>query len=1196
MKRHSATICLSAGLLAGSVFPLAAADPVYFSQAWEHRADGLNLIRIPDGPELAVADDGSHLVDSSLLAELEANPLRFDTLNRFAGRYYFAHNRGNREFDWVFAGDGDGFVSSESLAESAENPHFTTHAFLPDPDPVRGDLGAAVFPEAGMALMCGRLFASDTRISDLFPFSEDGNPESFGGDDETHLPMQSPFVSSVRAEDLPDRVVLHADGGGFWYLGTMLAGGPNMLALGHARPERTEDGGRSVNLTQIVAVSDDARHERFETAAVVGDDLLLLLAWEDHDIGGYRAARRLLRVSPEDGVTAEFRVVFDHHLASVRAAAVGDDQLLLHSPDEATLIDATTLEPVWRKSLEDILDGNPQGHRISRAAADASGGLIALAFDTPLRRPDEPNRVVAMKPDGSIEWSSEARPAPVDLLRFSTGGGLLLYTSDYTALFGGDPSAVENEDAAIVRAAEAHVPEATGTAAVPPTEFTGVPREKRHRLWFDKPAPGHGRQSLPVGNGHLGAMFTGGIDEETVTFNVDSLWQGDDRDMGQYQTFGVIRVALGHEPEDADNYRRELDLRTGLHTVTYQYDGVTHTREAFASYPHGLLGIRLTADRPGALSGVIELQAMHFAEFTKDEDGIDFSGVLPNDRTFQASMRVQTRGGEVLPDQGESGTRTLALPRRINPMPYDSIVVEDADEIVIYLAADTDYAFDPENDFLGDPPAEKIAPRLEHAERLGFEEMRDVSTADVAALFDRCTLEVAVPDPSVDDLPIDQRRAAYRDGAADPGLEVLVFDAVRHMMIASSRPGSLPANLQGIWNDSNWPAWTSDYHADINLQMAYWHADPTNLAECNAPLFEYIESQIPHRRRSAREVFGEDVRGWTVDYMNGIFGAGGYLNYPPGAAWYAWHFADHFKYSQDTGFLEEHAYPVLRELCEHWQDILIERPDGTLTTPRTISPEHKPLQFGISHDVQLVHSLFTDFIAASRRLGRDEEFRAEVEAMRDRLPPMKIGRWGQFQEWEVDRDSRYSIHRHINHMFPAFPGNRITREQAPELADAVVTGLEARGIGGTGWSKVWRMPIFARLGEPVLLERQMHAALGDFHDHLIWQSHSQIDAPAGFAAGICEALLQSHETLAEDDSRFVIHLLPAPPPSWRHGRLRGMRARGGYEVDIDWHDGLLTSATIRNISSPVDEVRVRHGEEMTTIRVERGGEHVMEFP
>jgi alpha-L-fucosidase 2 len=1166
-----------------------AAEPVYLEQSWEHRASGINLIQIPDGPTLAVDDTGSHLVDSSIIPP-DANPrFRFETLQRLVDGFYLARDMGGRGFDWIRIGDGESFFGKTDL-ESAPRATFNTPRILSDVDPLRGDLGVAWFPGGKIALYCAREYPSDHRISGVVPASAEGDPAPFAAKDEATLYMQTPFVSSVRAEDLPDRVILHEDGKGFWYLGSLISGGPRKMILGHARPGIQADGARNLNLDPILAVSDDFTRDRFDTAVTLGRDVMLLIAREDASIGGWLPARRLLRISPENGIIAETEISFNHFTAGVRATIAGEN-LVLHSPGEIVLIDTATLETKWRKSATDLLGGNPQGHRIARIAANPAGDLIAIAFDTPLRRADEPNQLLALTLDGSTAWVTTARPAPIDNLRFTADGGLLLYTSNYTAVVGGDAPIAENEKAAIAKAMTASPPsQAMPEVEVPLAMFTNTPPQDRHKLWFDKPAPGYGRQSLPIGNGHLGVMLTGGIEAESVTFNVDSMWQGDDRDMGQYQAFGLLTLALGHDPEKVTNYRRELDLRTGLHTVTYQHDGITHRRETFASYPHGVLGMRLSADQPGALSGSLELQAMHIARFTKSAAGIEFRGTLPNDRAFQATLRLVTRGGKAHPEKGESGTRSFRSFRRFATKPFDSIVLENCDEIILYLAADTDFAFDPENHFFGTPPAEKIAPRIAHTESLSFDELRDASAADVAALFDRCTIQVATTNPAAEALPTDQRRAAYAEGADDPGLEVLAFDAVRHMMIASSRPGSLPANLQGIWNDSNWPAWTSDYHADIKLQMAYWFVDPTNLAECNQPLFDYLESQIPFRRRAAKEVFGEHVRGWTVDYMNGIFGGGGYANYPPGSAWYAWHFADHFKFTQDAGFLKNRAYPVLKELSEHWQDLLIERPDGTLITPRTFSPEHKPMQYGLSHDAQLVHSLFTDFIAASNRLGSDAGFRGEVGQMRGRLLPMQIGRWGQFQEWEADRDSRYCVHRHINHLIATYPDNRITPDTAPELAQSVITALEARGIGGTGWSKAWRMPIFARLREPDLLGRQLRAALGDFHDHLIWESYSQIDAPAGYTAGIAEALLQSHETLAEDDSRFVIHLLPALPPSWQHGRVNGLRARGGFEVDLEWKHGKLTRASIRNIASPVATATVRIGDDTREIAASRGTE------
>lgn len=659
--------------------------------------------------------------------------------------------------------------------------------------------------------------------------------------------------------------------------------------------------------------------------------------------------------------------------------------------------------------------------------------------------------------------------------------------------------------------------------------------------------------------------------------------------MASYQGFAELSVTLNHDPKAVTDYRRELDLRTGVYRVSYRHGGVTYRREAFCSHPHGVLAVRFSADRPGACSGDVELMAMHPADFRKGSDGIDFHGKLTNGRRFGCVMKLATAGGTVDPKAGEDGVREVKYRRYRSTRPFNTVRVEGADSITLYLVGDTDYSLDPADRFRGADPAAKIAPRLAAIGKHSFEAMREASAADVATLFDRCMLDLATDNPDALSLPTDRRLAAYRRGDSDPAFEALAFAAQRYMMIACSRPGSLPANLQGLWNNSNWPAWTSDYHTDINIQMNYWFVEPANLPECAAPLFDYIESQIPIWRKRAKATFGETVRGWTVAYMNNIDGGMAYKIFPPGNVWLAWHYAEQFKFSQDRDYLERRAYPVLRELSEQWQDLLIERPDGLLTTPKTMSPEHKPQQFGISQDLQMVRNCFTDFIAASTRLDRDRAFRGQVRELRGRLIPIRIGRWGQLQEWERDRDSRYCTHRHIQHLFAAFPGSEISAG-TPELARAAVTSLEARGRGRSGWSQVWRASIFARIGRPDLAYRQLRSALRGFHPHLIWQGKSQVDAPCGYAAGVCEMLLQSHCALDDSDSRYRIDLLPALPTAWPRGRIAGLRARGGFEVDIAWNDGALTRATIRNVGSPSQQCTVRYRDRQATLTIPRGEE------
>ncbi len=523
-------------------------------------------------------------------------------------------------------------------------------------------------------------------------------------------------------------------------------------------------------------------------------------------------------------------------------------------------------------------------------------------------------------------------------------------------------------------------------------------------------------------------------------------------------------------------------------------------------------------------------------------------------------------------------------------------MLNGCDSVTLYVAADTNYVMDPAKHFIGPDPQQKIAPRLANMDKMTFEQMRDESAADIAKLFDRCTLDLATRTPEAESLPTDKRKTEnrsrmYRQEAHDVGLQALTFDAVRYMMIACSRPGSLPANLQGLWNVGKSAEWTGDYHTDINVQMNYWFVEPANLAECATPLFDYIESQIPYWRAKAKQTFGEKVRGWTVDYMNNIFGGGAYMNYPPGSAWLSWHYDQHFEFGQDMDFLKTRAYPVLKELSEHWQDLLIERPDGQLTTTFTMSPEHKPKQFGIAQDRQMVYDLLTNYVAAAARMNQDADFAKQVEDLRKRIVPPLIGRWGQLQEWEIDRDSRFCKHRHMMHEFAAFPGREIN-PQTPELARAAAKSLIARGGGSTGWSVAWRISIYARLLDTERAYSRLAALPSMFHDNLIWQGKQQIDAPCGYASGVCEMLLQSYKPLDASDSRYEIHLLPAVPRQWPAGRVKGMRARGGFEVDQEWSDGKLTHAVIRNVASPSDQCTVRYNGVTSTFTVARGQSHL----
>lgn len=1188
MKTVSLLIATCAICIACLVNSAFAAQPqvTYLSQTWFHKADNLNLLDTEHGQRLAVDNQGRFLADESVAAKDRNIRFRFDSIHEHGGVFYLGRDLGNHGYDYIKLGARGKLLTGEQILQEKVygQPLFRVRGYHMDAERERGNPGLAILPEAGVAIMCGQTHW-DSRAVQIALFRRDDETPEY--DIHKQFPIYTGAGASVRAEDIPDRVFVDHTGGGFWYLGSQDVDGSRKWMLAFVVPEKNDEGVGTLTLSEPMAVGN-FHDETFESGVVVGDKLFLLIAKKDASVAGVKPARRLLRFDRGTGDVAETKLSFDLYLDDLRFAAIGKD-VAVYSKDELRVMDGATLKQKLSKTVDQLIEPGSLDYRIEGVEGNSTGDRMAVGLATPYRKPGEATYVLTLDPDGRKLAYFPLKPGSIDRLVFVEGGGLLVFSAHYTAELG-TQTVLENE-AASIATAEAKLVEPAPAPANPSNRFAFLEQSlnERFKVWFDKPASGFGSSSLPIGNGHMGVMLSGGTDKVNIVINVDSQWTGDSHRMGAYQGFGEISVALGHDPKLVTDYRRELDLRTGLYTVTYTYDGVRYKREAFASYPTGLFAIRFSADKPMAYTGDIELMSMHPAGFRKSTDGIEFSGTMAdNNRKFKGVMKVVLDGGRVLPDAGEDGERTVKYRRYTSVRPFNTVRIEDANAFTLYMAGDTDYSFDASKDFRGADPAEKIVPRLAHIGTMSFDEMMRASAVDVAALFDRCTLDLATDNPSAVGLPTDTRKLAYRSGASDPGFEALVFAAQRHMMIASSRPGSLPANLQGIWNNSNWPAWTSDYHSDINIQMAYWFTEPANLAECTEPLFDYIESQIPIRRIHSKRLYGQNVRGWNVHYMNNTFGGYSYMDFPAGSAWYAQHFAEHFKFSQNTAFLQDRAYPLMKELSEHWEDLLIERPDGTLVSPRTMSPEHKPPQYGISQDIQLVHNLFTDYVAASKRLGQDDAFRETVADMRSRLLPIKIGRWGQIQEWERDRDSRYSTHRHMHQMIAAFPGSQITPD-TPELAQAVVTGLEARGTGsGVGWSQVWRINHFARLRRPDLAYRQVRIALPGFHDHLIWQSKNQIDAPAGYASGVCEMLLQSHRPLAEDDSRFLIELLPALPSAWPAGRIQGLRARGGYEIDMEWNDGKLTRALIKNVASSSVTCAVRYGDVTKEIVVPQG--------
>ncbi len=629
-----------------------------------------------------------------------------------------------------------------------------------------------------------------------------------------------------------------------------------------------------------------------------------------------------------------------------------------------------------------------------------------------------------------------------------------------------------------------------------------------------------------------------------------------------------------------DGYARTLDLDAGTHEVRYVRDGTAYRRVCFSSHSADVMVLRFTADRKGAHSGRVVLRDAHGAKVAAEGNRLSAAG----------SLAGHVYGG------GSSGRRKdpyrIVLDYEAQALVLheggsleaagDQIAFKGCDSLTVLLAAGTDYLNRRDRGWKGEPPHEQLAALLAAASARAFDDLLAEHVRDHRSLFRRCDVNVgATPEPARS-RPTDERLAAYKKGAKDPDLEALLFQHARYLMIACSRPGSLPANLQGLWNESNAPPWRSDYHTDVNVQMNYWFTGPANLPACVSPLADWVYSIRDVRREETRKAFG--TRGWITHAENGIFGGSTWKWSKGDAAWVAQNLWDHYAFTGDREYLRARAYPILKDLCEFWEDHLKALPDGTLVAPDGFSPEHGPHEDGVSFDQQLVWDLFTNFVEASEALGVDEAFRAKVAQMKSKLLGPQIGKWGQLQEWRVDRDDPKDHHRHVSHMIAVYPGRQITPRRTPEWARAARVSLEARGHeGDVGWSNAWKICLWARLldAQKAYGYASRWVANNTFGNgfNACWPGRTfQIDGNFGYAAGVCELLLQSHAG--------EIHLLPALPDAWPEGSAKGLRARGGFEVDLAWKDGKLAEATIRSLLG--NPGKVRYGEKGIDLATGKG--------
>lgn len=756
---------------------------------------------------------------------------------------------------------------------------------------------------------------------------------------------------------------------------------------------------------------------------------------------------------------------------------------------------------------------------------------------------------------------------------------------------------------------------------------------------FQNPDAGWESQSLPVGNGSIGANIMGSVEAERITFNEKTLWRGGpntakgadyywnvnkqsahvldeirkafaegDQEkaamltrqnfnsevayeasgeepfrFGNFTTMGEFYVETGLNIVGMSDYKRVLSLDSAMAVVQFKKDRVAYQRTYFVSYPANVMAVRFSADKTGMQNLVFSYAPNPVSTGSMKADGthglIYAAELYNNGMKYVVRIHAEAKGGTLTNTDGK-------------------ITVKGADEVVFYITADTDYKvnFNPDfkdpKTYVGVQPAETTRQWMENAVGKGYEALFREHYEDYAALFNRVKLRLN-PASSVASLPTNQRLKNYRKGQPDYHLEELYYQFGRYLLISSSRPGNLPANLQGIWHNGVDGPWRIDYHNNINVQMNYWPACPTNLNECMLPLVDFIRTLVKPGERTAQSYFG--ARGWTASISGNIFGFTSPLesqdmswNFNPMAGpWLATHIWEYYDYTRDLKFLKETGYELIKSSADFAVDYLWHKPDGTYTASPSTSPEHGPIDQGATFVHAVVREILLDAIEASKVLKVDKKERKHWEHVLANLLPYKIGRYGQLMEWSVDIDDPKDEHRHVNHLFGLHPGHTVSPVTTPELAEAAKVVLVHRGDGATGWSMGWKLNQWARL----LDGNHAYTLFGNLLKNgtldNLWDTHPpfQIDGNFGGTAGITEMLLQSHIGF--------IHLLPALPDAWKEGSVSGLCAKGNFEVDMVWEDNLLKEATVHAKSG--GKCVIKYGDKALSINTKKGRSYQLKY-